>query len=76
MRSAPDARSTRSGGGSRPCAKRGTSTRCSTTRQLDAVAVVTPVATHYDLAMRALEAGKHVFVEKPLAASSGRGAAI
>jgi predicted dehydrogenase len=39
--------------------------------QLDAVAVVTPVATHYDLAMRALEAGKHVFVEKPLAASSG-----
>ena len=38
---------------------------------LDAVAVVTPVATHYDLAMRALMAGKHVFVEKPLAASSG-----
>jgi predicted dehydrogenase len=39
--------------------------------ELDAVAVVTPVATHYDLAMRALMAGKHVFVEKPLAASSG-----
>ncbi len=39
--------------------------------QLDAVAVVTPVATHYDLAMRALEAGKHVFVEKPLASSAG-----
>ena len=38
---------------------------------LEAVAVVTPVATHYDLAMRALEAGKHVYVEKPLAASSG-----
>jgi predicted dehydrogenase len=37
---------------------------------LDAVAVVTPVSTHHDLAMRALEAGKHVFVEKPLAASS------
>jgi predicted dehydrogenase len=36
---------------------------------LDAVAVVTPVSTHYDLAMRALEAGKHVFVEKPLASS-------
>jgi len=38
--------------------------------RLDAVAVVTPVGTHYDLAMRALEAGKHVYVEKPLASSS------
>jgi predicted dehydrogenase len=38
--------------------------------ELDAVCVVTPVSTHYDLAMRALEAGKHVFVEKPLAPSS------
>jgi predicted dehydrogenase len=36
---------------------------------LDAVAVVTPVSTHHDLAKRALEAGKHVFVEKPLASS-------
>jgi predicted dehydrogenase len=32
---------------------------------LDAVAVATPVPTHHDLAQRALEAGKHVFVEKP-----------
>jgi predicted dehydrogenase len=32
---------------------------------LDAVVVATPVPTHYDLARRALEAGKHVFVEKP-----------
>jgi predicted dehydrogenase len=37
---------------------------------LDAVAVVTPVATHYELAMRVLTSGKHVYVEKPLAASS------
>ncbi|KKB11772.1 oxidoreductase [Devosia geojensis] len=37
-----------------------------------AVAIATPVATHYDLAMRALRAGKHVFVEKPLADSSVR----
>jgi predicted dehydrogenase len=37
---------------------------------VDAVAVVTPVSTHYDLAMRALNAGKDVFVEKPLASSS------
>jgi predicted dehydrogenase len=37
---------------------------------LDAVAVATPVGTHHPLAMQALQAGKHVFVEKPLAASS------
>jgi predicted dehydrogenase len=32
---------------------------------LEAVVVATPVVTHYDLAKRALEAGKHVLVEKP-----------
>jgi len=37
---------------------------------VDAVAIATPVSTHYALAKAALEAGKHVFVEKPLAASS------
>jgi predicted dehydrogenase len=39
-------------------------------RRVDAVVIVTPVSTHYDLAMQALRAGKHVLVEKPLAASS------
>jgi predicted dehydrogenase len=34
-------------------------------RELDAVVVATPVPTHYDLTRRALEAGKHVLVEKP-----------
>jgi predicted dehydrogenase len=34
---------------------------------IDAIAIVTPVSTHFDLARQALEAGKHVFVEKPLA---------
>ncbi len=34
---------------------------------LDAIAITTPVRTHADLAQRALKAGKHVFVEKPLA---------
>jgi predicted dehydrogenase len=36
---------------------------------LDAVALATPVATHAALALKVLEAGKHCFVEKPLAQS-------
>ena len=38
--------------------------------KIDAVAVVTPVWTHFDLSKAALESGKHVFVEKPFTASS------
>lgn len=37
---------------------------------IDAIAIATPVSTHFDLALAALRAGKHVLVEKPLAASS------
>jgi predicted dehydrogenase len=37
---------------------------------LDAVCVATPVLSHFQLARAALEAGKHVFVEKPLASTS------
>jgi predicted dehydrogenase len=36
---------------------------------LEAVAIATPVSTHFPLASAALAAGKHVFIEKPLAAS-------
>jgi len=37
---------------------------------VDAVVVATPAHTHYTLARQALEAGKHVFIEKPMATSS------
>jgi len=36
-----------------------------------AIAIATPVATHFALALAALKGGKHVLVEKPLATSSG-----
>jgi len=38
--------------------------------QIDAVVVATPVSTHFELGMAVLESGKHLFVEKPMAASS------
>jgi predicted dehydrogenase len=37
---------------------------------IDAVAISTPVSTHFPLAMEALQAGKHVLVEKPMTSSS------
>src|SRR5580700_504849 len=40
--------------------------------EIDAVAVVTPVWTHYELAKTALENGKHVFVEKPFTSNSAQ----
>ncbi len=39
-------------------------------KNIDAVAVATPIKTHFDLAFRALRAGKHVFLEKPIATNS------
>ena len=38
--------------------------------ELDAVAIATPVRTHYALALAALRAGKHVLIEKPMACTS------
>jgi predicted dehydrogenase len=38
--------------------------------QIGAVVIATPLSTHFDLARRALSAGKHVFVEKPFAHTS------
>lgn len=40
--------------------------------EIDAVAIVTPVWTHYELAKLALENGKHVFVEKPFTSNSAQ----
>ena len=37
--------------------------------EVNAVIIATPVRTHYDLAVQALENGKHVLVEKPMATS-------
>lgn len=37
--------------------------------RIDAVAVITPVSTHFKLAKEALEAGKHVLIEKPMTGS-------
>lgn len=38
--------------------------------EIDAIAIITPVWTHFDLARKALRNGKHVFVEKPFTATS------
>lgn len=40
-----------------------------TNTEVDAVVIATPVFTHYELAKRALLAGKHVLLEKPMTAS-------
>jgi predicted dehydrogenase len=41
--------------------------------RIDAVAIVSPVWTHFNLAKAALEQGKHVFVEKPFTTNSRQG---
>src|SRR5277367_3640394 len=43
-----------------------------TATDIDAIAVVTPVWTHYELAKVALENGKHVFVEKPFTCTTAQ----
>jgi predicted dehydrogenase len=44
--------------------------------EVDAVAIATPAGTHLEVALAALEAGKHVLVEKPLASSYADGAKL
>lgn len=43
---------------------------------IEAIAIATPVSTHFELAKRALEAGKHVLVTKPLTSSSNEAKAL
>src|SRR5262249_43638251 len=43
---------------------------------IDAIAIVTPVWTHFELAKAALEHGKHVFVEKPFTSTSAQAAQL
>ena len=43
-----------------------------TSTEIDAIAVITPVWTHYELAKAALEHGKHVFVEKPFTSNGAQ----
>ncbi len=43
---------------------------------IDAIVIATPVSSHFDLAMAALKADKHVLVEKPLAANSDQGSQL
>ncbi|MGA2416855.1 MAG: Gfo/Idh/MocA family oxidoreductase [Candidatus Sulfotelmatobacter sp.] len=40
--------------------------------EIDAIAVVTPVWTHYELAKAALQHGKHIFVEKPFTSNAAQ----
>ena len=44
--------------------------------EIDAVAIATPVATHFSLAMAALRAGKHVWLEKPMTETSMQARAL
>jgi len=44
--------------------------------RIDAIAIATPASTHADLALRALRAGKHVLVEKPMALRSAEAEAL
>ena len=44
-----------------------------TSPDIDAIAVVTPVWTHYELAKAALLNGKHIFVEKPFTSTVAQG---
>lgn len=43
---------------------------------VEAIVIATPVASHFELALQAIQAGKHVLVEKPLTSTSEQGARL
>lgn len=43
---------------------------------IDIIVIATPVSTHYELARRSLEAGKHIWIEKPFTATTAEGEAL
>ena len=43
--------------------------RVLTAKDIDVVAIVTPVSSHFEIAQKALSNGKHIFIEKPFTAS-------
>lgn len=45
-------------------------------REVDVVDIVTPTITHYEIAKTAIEAGKHVFIEKPVTQKPAESAAL
>src|SRR5678815_4935929 len=47
-----------------------------TSPHIDAVAIVTPITHHFPLAKKALENGKHIFVEKPFTATVAQAAEL
>jgi predicted dehydrogenase len=59
-----------------PSARAGSFEELLADRELDAIALATPVPTHAQRATRVLEAGKHCFVEKPLARSAGQAESV
>jgi predicted dehydrogenase len=44
--------------------------------RIHAIAIATPVSSHFDLALRALESGKHVFIEKPMTSTAEQAAQL
>ncbi len=45
-------------------------------RSIDALVIATPISTHFEIASKALRAGKHILVEKPLSATTLQGLAL
>jgi len=73
----PDVRRLESSRQSHPAACRFTDYRELLAQEsLDAIVVATPTRTHYEIARAALEAGKHVLVEKPLCLTAQEGEAL